>query len=81
MDHGRNIIPMEIWNIGENYVNGKVTGIKESYWYNGKLCYKGNYVNDVLEIITHFSAKLYGKRSHMNEKILNENKKLFGETN
>jgi putative resolvase len=39
------------------------------------------FVNDVLEIITHFSAKLYGKRSHMNEKILKENKKLFGETN
>jgi excisionase family DNA binding protein len=35
------------------------------------------FVNDVLEIITHFSAKLYGKRSHKNKKILSENKKLF----
>ena len=37
------------------------------------------FVNDVLEIITVFSAKLYGKRSHKNKKILEENKKLFSE--
>ena len=35
------------------------------------------FVNDVLEIITVFSAKLYGKRSHKNKKVLEENKNLF----
>ena len=35
------------------------------------------FVNDVLEIITVFSARLYGKRSHKNKKILEESKKLF----
>ena len=35
------------------------------------------FVNDVLEIITHFSAKLYGKRSHKNKEILEANKKIF----
>ena len=34
-------------------------------------------VNDVLSVITVFSAKLYGKRSHKNEKIIKENKALF----
>lgn len=32
-------------------------------------------VNDILEIITVFSAKLYGKRSHKNKRILNQIKK------
>ena len=35
------------------------------------------FVDDVLGIITHFSAKLYGKRSHKNKQILTENSKLF----
>ena len=34
-------------------------------------------VNDVLSIITVFSAKLYGKRSHRNKQIVQENQKLF----
>lgn len=36
-------------------------------------------VEDVLSIITVYSAKLYGKRSHKNKKIIEENKKLFKE--
>lgn len=36
-------------------------------------------VEDVLSIITVFSSRLYGKRSHKNQKIINENKKLFKE--
>lgn len=35
------------------------------------------FVNDVLEVITHFSAVLYGRRSHKNKQILEENTKLF----
>ncbi|MCC6447543.1 MAG: IS607 family transposase [Chitinophagaceae bacterium] len=35
------------------------------------------FVNDVLEVITHFSSVLYGKRSHKNKHILEQNKKLF----
>jgi len=42
-----------------------------------KLDNEKEFVNDVLEIITVFSARLYGKRSHKNKKILEENKKLF----
>ena len=42
-----------------------------------KLDDEKEFVNDVLEIITVFSARLYGKRSHKNKKILEENKKLF----
>lgn len=34
-------------------------------------------VDDVLSVITVFSAKLYGKRSHKNAKIIRENKNLF----
>lgn len=35
------------------------------------------FVKDVLEVITHFSSKLYGKRSHKNKEIINTNNKLF----
>ena len=38
-------------------------------------------VNDVLSVITVFSAKLYGKRSHKNAKIINTNKDLFAQDN
>jgi len=34
-------------------------------------------VDDVLSIITVFSAKLYGQRSHKNKQIIENNKKLF----
>lgn len=34
-------------------------------------------VQDVLAVITVFSARLYGKRSHKNAKIIKESKKLF----
>ena len=34
-------------------------------------------VDDVLSIITVFSSKLYGARSHKNKAILDENKRLF----
>ena len=34
-------------------------------------------VDDVLSIITVFYAKLYGKRSHKNEKVIKANKELF----
>ena len=36
-------------------------------------------VQDVLSIITVFSARLYGKRSHKNKRIVEENKKMFAE--
>lgn len=36
-------------------------------------------VQDVLSVITVFSAKLYGRRSHRNARIVNENKRLFSE--
>lgn len=35
--------------------------------------------NDVLEIITVFSARLYGSRSHKNKKIVEELKKVSEE--
>lgn len=35
------------------------------------------FVKDVLEVITHFSSKLYGKRSHKNKEIIDANNKLF----
>ena len=38
-------------------------------------------VQDVLSVITVFSAKLYGKRSHKNAKIIKENTELFTENN
>ncbi|MCD5448909.1 IS607 family transposase, partial [Lactobacillus delbrueckii subsp. lactis] len=39
--------------------------------------YEEELTEDVLAIITVFSAKLYGKRSHRNEQIVAENRKLF----
>ena len=36
-------------------------------------------VDDVLSIITVFSAKLYGKRSHKNQKIIKETGRLFSD--
>ena len=36
-------------------------------------------VEDVLSIITVFSAKLYGKRSHQNARVIQESKKLFSQ--
>lgn len=39
--------------------------------------YEEELVEDVLSIITVFSAKLYGSRSHKNKKILEVNEKLF----
>ncbi|WP_344690033.1 recombinase family protein, partial [Lactobacillus kefiranofaciens] len=34
-------------------------------------------VDDVLSVISVYSAKLYGKRSHHNEKIIKTNQELF----
>ena len=39
--------------------------------------YEEELVEDVLSIITVFSAKLYGSRSHKNKRIVEENEKLF----
>lgn len=39
--------------------------------------YEEELVDDVLSVITEFSAKLYGSRSHKNKKIIDESKKLF----
>ncbi|MBM7614558.1 IS607 family transposase [Alkaliphilus hydrothermalis] len=41
--------------------------------------YEEELVEDVLSIITVFSAKLYGSRSHKNKNIVKESKKLFKE--
>lgn len=41
--------------------------------------FESELVDDVLSIITVYSSKLYGKRSHKNKKIIEENKKLFSE--
>ncbi len=41
--------------------------------------YEEELVEDVLSIITVFSAKLYGSRSHKNKKVVSEAKKLFKE--
>lgn len=41
--------------------------------------YEEELVEDVLSIITVFSAKLYGSRSHKNKKVLDESIKLFKE--
>lgn len=38
-------------------------------------------VQDVLSVITVFSAKLYGRRSHRNETIVRENKQMFTQDN
>ena len=39
--------------------------------------YETELVDDVLSLITVFSSKLYGSRSHKNKKVIEENKKLF----
>ena len=39
--------------------------------------YEEELVDDVLSVITVFSAKLYGSRSHKNKKVVTESKKLF----
>lgn len=39
--------------------------------------YEQELVNDVLSIITVFSSKLYGKRSHKNKSIIDNNKHLW----
>lgn len=39
--------------------------------------YEEELVDDVLSIITVFSAKLYGSRSHKNEAVIEKNKELF----
>lgn len=39
--------------------------------------YEEELVDDVLSVITFFSAKLYGSRSHKNKHIVEENKKMF----
>lgn len=40
-------------------------------------CSNEELVKDVLSVITAYSAKLYGKRSHHNEKIIKTNRELF----
>lgn len=39
--------------------------------------YEEELVDDVLSVITVFSAKLYGSHSHKNKQIVEENKKMF----
>lgn len=39
--------------------------------------YEEELVEDVLSVITVFSARLYGSRSHKAKKIVDESKKLF----
>ncbi|MBQ8997598.1 MAG: IS607 family transposase, partial [Clostridium sp.] len=39
--------------------------------------YEEELVDDVLSIITVFSAKLYGSRSHKNKVVVEKNKELF----
>jgi len=39
--------------------------------------YEQELVDDVLTIITVFSAKLYGSRSHKNQKVIENSKKMF----
>lgn len=46
-----------------------------------KTDYNKELVEDVLSIITVFSAKLYGSRSNKNKKIIEDNKTLFNEEN
>lgn len=41
------------------------------------LSYEEELVEDVLSVITVFSSKLYGSRSHKNKTIIEENKKMF----
>lgn len=42
--------------------------------------YEEELVQDVLSVITVFSAKLYGSRSHKNKTIVDKAKKIFSET-
>ena len=42
---------------------------------------KQELVADVLSVITVFSAKLYGRRSHRNAEIVKANKEFFSENN
>ena len=46
-----------------------------------KTDYNEELVEDVLNIITVFSAKLYGSRSNKNKKIIEVNNNLFSEEN
>lgn len=39
--------------------------------------YNEELVEDVLSVITVFSAKLYGSRSHKNKRIVEQNKEMF----
>ena len=41
--------------------------------------YEEELVEDVLSVITVFSAKLYGSRSHKNKKIIESSEKMFKE--
>ena len=41
--------------------------------------YEEELVEDILSIITVFSAKLYGGRSHKNKKIIESSEKMFKE--
>ena len=41
--------------------------------------YEEELVDDVLSVITVFSAKLYGSRSHKANKLITENKKMLKE--
>lgn len=45
------------------------------------LTYEEELVEDALSVITVFSSKLYGSRSHKNKTIVDENKKLFKKEN
>ena len=42
-----------------------------------EISYEAELVQDVLTILTVFSSRIYGKRSHMNKKIIKENKELW----
>jgi len=44
---------------------------------NEEKSFQEEMTEDILSIITVFSAKLYGSRSHQNKKIIEENEKLF----
>ena len=59
----------------EHHVDLVIINQSEDVDFNQEL------VDDVLSIITVYSAKLYGKRSHQNVKIVNTNKKLFDTQN
>jgi predicted site-specific integrase-resolvase len=54
-----------------NYVDIEIINHSEDKTYNEEM------VEDVLSIITVYSARLYGKRSHKQLKIEEETKKLF----